>query len=111
MVALKALNSVIAFTLEFGMLAAFGYWGYWYGTEIWMKWVLALGIPALVITIWGFFFAPKSTTRLSILPGAMFSLSLFLLSAVALFYANQVYLASGIAIVAILNRALVWRQW
>jgi hypothetical protein len=113
MVTLKALNSGIAFALELAMLAAFGYWGYWYGAEVWIKWVYALGIPALVIVIWGFFFAPKSNRRLPLLPGVIFSLGLVLLSAVALFYANQVYLALGIAVVAIANRALVfvWRQW
>src|SRR5574341_1829140 len=113
MAVLKGLNSGVAFALELAMLAAFGYWGYWYGEGIWAKWGLALGIPTFVIVVWGLFFAPKSARRLSILPGVWLSLGLFLLSAVALCFANQATLAMGLASVAIVNRTLVllWRQW
>ncbi len=110
---LKALNAGIAFALELAMLAAFGYWGYWFGGALWLKWLLAIAIPVLAAAGWGLFFAPRSTKRLPLLPGALLSLGLFLLSAAALYFANQVGWALGLAIIAIANRVLVllWRQW
>ncbi len=110
---LKALNSGLAFALELAMLAAFGYWGYVSGPGAGWKWGLALGIPVLAIAIWGTFFAPKSSRRLPLLPGALLSLAMFLLGAAALFSSGQAALALILAAVAILNRGLVlaWQQW
>ena len=113
MAVLKGLNSGVALALELAMLAAFGYWGFEFGQGVWMKWGLALGIPLLVIVLWGRYFAPKSRRRLPLLPGAGLSLALFLASAAALYAAHQAPLALGRAAVAVINRGLVlaWRQW
>lgn len=110
---LKALNAGLAFALELAMLAAFGYWGYRFGDALWLKWLVAIAIPVLTAAGWGLFFAPRAPRRLPLLPGALLSLGLFLLSAVALYYANQAGLALWLAITAIANRVLVllWRQW
>lgn len=110
---LKALNAGLAFALELAMLAALGYWGYKFGGALWLKWLLAIALPVLAATGWGLFFAPRATQRLPIRPGALLSLGLFLLSAVALYFANQAGLALVLALIAIANRILVllWRQW
>ncbi len=110
---LKALNAGIAFGLELAMLGAVGYWAFGLAPETWTRWLLALGIPGLVAVIWGLFFAPNAARRLSLWPGALLSLGLFLISALALFACGQVALAWALAIVSVANRALVlvWRQW
>lgn len=110
---LRGINAGVAFALELAMLAAFGYWGYWVGEGTIIKWGLAMGLPVIAIALWSLLFAPKAANRLPIVPGALGSLALFLLAAVALFVTNQTTLAIGMATVAIVNRVLVlvWKQW
>ena len=113
MTVLKALNSALAFGLELAMLGAIGYWAYGLDVETWLKWTLALCGPVLVAVVWGLFFAPKAARRLSLWPGTLLSLGLFLVSAWALYLSGQVVGAGAMALLSLANRALVlvWRQW
>ena len=113
MTILRGINSGVAFALELAMLAAFGYWGYWVGEGTILKWSLAIGLPLGAIVLWSLLFAPKATKRLSLVPGALWSLGLFLLAAAALLVTKQTTLAMVMATVAIVNRMLVliWKQW
>lgn len=110
---LKGLNAIVAFGLEMAMLVSFGYWGYQVGQGTLARWALAIGLPTVAIVIWGLYFAPKATRRLSILPGALLSLGLFVLGAFALYQTKQTELGIAIAIIALVNRilVLVWKQW
>ena len=113
MVILKGINATLAFLLELAMIAALGYWGYQSNDNALLKWLLAIGLPLIAIVIWALCFAPKATRRLSVVPGALLSLGLFLLAALALYSANQPVAAMVLAALAIANRILVllWRQW
>ncbi len=113
MAVLKGLNAALAFFLEQAMIGSFGYWGYQSSDNTLLKWLLAIGLPLVVIVVWAFYFAPKATRRLTIMPGALLSLGLFLLAALALYSAGQTTAARVLAALAILNRTLVllWRQW
>ena len=42
-------------TWQTKMKRALRYWGNWYGEPVWLKWGLALGIPAIVIAVTGLF--------------------------------------------------------
>ncbi len=64
MTILKYLNLAIAFLLELCMLAAYIYWGFTLNVSVYLKWIIGLGIPMLVIGLWAYFAAPNSTTRL-----------------------------------------------
>jgi hypothetical protein len=110
---LKAVNAGLAFFLELAMLAGFGYWGFSGDKSVLMKWLLGLGLPVVVAVVWGMFFAPKADHRLKITSGALLSLMLFLLAAIALFSAQQPVLAIVFAATAVVNRALVLvcKQW
>lgn len=110
---LKGLNATLAFLLELALIASLGYWGYQSSESGVLKWLLAIGLPLSVMVVWALYFAPKSTRRLSIVPGALLSLGMFLLAAWALHSANQPAAALVFAMAAIINRTLVlvWRQW
>ena len=113
MTILRAINAGIAFALELAMLAAFAYWGYGVGEGAIIRWALAIGLPLVAIVLWSLLFAPRAQKRLPLVPGALWSLGLFLLAALALFVSDQAALAIGMASVAIVNRVLVlvWKQW
>ena len=113
MTILKGLNATLAFLLELAMIAALGYWGYQSADSVLLKWLLAIGLPVGVIIIWARYFAPNSPRRLVIVPGAVLSLGLFLLAALALCSVQQPAAALVLAVSAIVNRLLVlaWRQW
>lgn len=113
MTILKGLNATLAFLLELAMIVSLGYWGYQSTDSALLKWLLAIGLPAVAILVWARYFAPKATRRLSIVPGALLSLGLFLLAALALYSVNQPAAAMVLAAVAVVNRVfvLLWRQW
>jgi hypothetical protein len=104
--ALRALGDTLAFTLEMAMLAAFGYWGFRPEHGGWLRWTLGLGVPAVVIALWGVFLAPRSRRRLGAAGVAASSLTLFQLAALALWRAGQPALAVAFAIVAVVSVAL-----
>lgn len=111
--ALKGINTAIAFFLELAMLIAFGYWGFHGEKSTWLKWLLGIGIPLIVIVAWGFWMAPRSEYRLGLLPGVIVSSILFLLAAAALYQTGQTTLATIMAVITIVHEILVllWRQW
>lgn len=113
MAIVKGINVTLAFLLELAMLFAFGYWGWQRGQSGPAKWGLMLGLPLLAVLVWGAFFAPQARWRLSITPGLLLSLGLFLLAALALYQAHQPVAALVLAVIAMLNRvlALLWQQW
>ena len=110
---LKNTNLGLSFFLELAMLAGFGYWGFHGDKSVWMKWVLGIGLPLVVIVVWGLWFAPQAEHRLNATSGITLSMILFLLAAIALFDAQQPVLAIIFAVLIIVNGALtfVWMQW
>jgi len=59
---MRAANDGLGFSLELGALASFAYWGWSEGGLV-TRWVLVIGAPVLVATVWGRFLAPKSSAR------------------------------------------------
>jgi hypothetical protein len=57
---IKNTNLALAFLLELAMLAAFGYWGFQTGDGTLTKIVLGIGVPIIVIILWGLFEAPRA---------------------------------------------------
>lgn len=56
------INLTIRFLLELTALAAIGGWG-WKLSDGWFRFVLALGVPIIVATIWGTFAVPNDPSR------------------------------------------------
>lgn len=88
----------LGFFLEVAMLASFFYWGF-RQHEPW-NFILGIGIPAVLVVLWGLFMAPKSERRLSL--GLVRSLSLlgFVLGGVALLLAHAQILGAVMIVLA-----------
>jgi hypothetical protein len=110
---LKMINAGLAFFLELAMLAAFAYWGFYGDKSVLTKWALGIGLPLVVAAVWGILLAPQAAYRLNITGGAILSLILFLLAAVALYQTQHHTLAIVFAVLAIINQTLMvlWKQW
>ncbi|NMB54796.1 MAG: YrdB family protein [Leptolinea sp.] len=81
---LRTGNLVLAFLLELGLLAIFGYRGATFHVTSMWKILLGIGLPILLAMVWGKFLAPASSTRLTEpwlaeLKIVLFSLGTFLL--------------------------------
>ena len=109
---LKAANLALSFLLELCMLAAFAYWGFTTGTALIAQLLLGIGVPVVVIVIWGIFLAPASTRRLQGLRHWLLEISIFALAIAALYIAGQPTLAIVLAVVYAVNviLRLVWKQ-
>ena len=110
---LKGINAGLAFFLELAMLAALSYWGFYGDKGTAVKWGFGIGLPVLIVVIWGMFLAPRAAYRLDSTTGNLLSLFLFLLAATALVYTQHTALAIVLALTAIVNRVLIiiWKQW
>lgn len=108
----KSANLAAAFVLELCMLAALVYWGFTTGKGPIEKIGLGIGVPLLVVVVWGLFVAPKATFPA---PGSLhlaLQAIIFGLAALALARAGHPVLASAFALAVILNGVLVqvWQQ-
>src|SRR5512143_2033180 len=107
MAILKAINAGLSFLLEIAMLAAFGYRSYHAVENPWLKWVLAIGAPLVVVILWGLFLAPRASRRAGSTTGIIASTGLFCLAALALFLTDQPYLGAAMLVLTVINRTLV----
>src|SRR6058998_1645786 len=85
MVVLTSIASMLRFVLELALLAAISYFGFTFGGLV--GWVLGLGLPVIVIAIWGAFVAPRAVRRLAdparlVLELVLFALGMGALAAV-----------------------------
>lgn len=109
---LKWANLAAAFALELCLLAALGYWGFWAGDQPLTKVALGIGVPVLVMVVWGLFVAPRAVVTV---PGSVhLALQALLFGAAALALARSGHptLAVMFAAVVIANQTLsyVWHQ-
>lgn len=56
------LNLFIRFILEIVVLITVGMWG-WHQDTSWLRYIYALGLPAVLATIWGIFAVPNDPCR------------------------------------------------
>ena len=109
---LKAANLALSFWLELCMLAAFAYWGFTTGAGLFAQLLLGIGVPVVVILIWGILLAPASPRRLQGWPHWLLEIVIFVLAIVALYTTGQATLAMVFAVVYAVNVVLrlVWQQ-
>jgi hypothetical protein len=56
-------NLAIRFLLELAALATFGIWGWQHGDEVWLRYILAIGLPIITAVVWGVFNVPNDPSR------------------------------------------------
>lgn len=100
MAAILALNLGLRFLLEPCLLAAVGYWGFHVGGK---SPVRRLGLPILVVVVWGVFIAPKATVKVPTAVWVLLQVALFGGASLGLFSAGQMGLAIVLAVAVALN--------
>jgi hypothetical protein len=111
---LRAGNLALAFGLEIAMLAAFAVAG-WAATPIlWLRVVLAIGLPALAIVLWAVWAAPKAGKRRLKMPGlAVFKILIFAVATAAWVAAGQGFIGAVFGTLVVVNVLGMWvfGQW
>ena len=97
-------NLLLAFVLELGMLAAFCYAG-WVSTNVlWLKLVLAIGLPGIAIVLWAVWAAPAARKRRLKMPALMiFKIAIFAAATIAWWVAGQAFIGSIFAVMVAIN--------
>lgn len=107
-------NLLLAFVLELGMLAAFCYAG-WVGPKVlWLKFVLAIGLPGIAIVLWAVWAAPAARKRRLKMPGLMiFKIAIFAAATIAWWLAGQAFIGWIFAVMVAINLLgmLAFRQF
>ena len=93
-------NDILLFAVELAAWAAYGVWGWHVATGPW-RWVLAIALPAAVITLWAVLAAPTSRRRLRDPALAVLQLAVFLVGAALLVAAGLPWWGWPLAAVAV----------
>ena len=109
---IKASNLALRFLLELCALAAFGYWGFRTGGNLFAKLALGIGVPLLVVVLWGAFVAPNAAVHLVQPVSLILGLAILGLAAIALALAGNPILAGVYGGIVVINAVLmiIWRQ-
>jgi hypothetical protein len=112
MVVFQSINLALRFVLELFALGAVGYWGFQVGKDGPLRWLMALGAPALLAIIWAVFGSPKAVVKLSMPLHFFVEVLTFGLPALALYLVGKQQIAIIYIILVIINRGLmfVWNQ-
>lgn len=93
--------------METGIVAAFGYWGYYYGSSTAMKLILCAGVPLIGFGFWGAVDFRKAG-RISEPLRLIQELFISGLAAFALYSAGQHALGWTLGITSVVHHALVY---
>jgi Protein of unknown function (DUF2568) len=106
-VLLKRFNLALRGIMEFGIVAALGYWGFHTGKNTLMKIILGVGAPVIIFGFWGLVDFRKAGSISEYLR-LMQELVLSGLAAVALYFSGQHTLAWILAIISIVHHIFVY---
>ena len=102
---LRAGVLTVRFLCELGMLAALTYWGFTAADGA-GAWVLGLGAPLIAAGIWGAFVSPKAKRPVSLPVRLSIEVDLFVVSAIALWFAGAPALAVALGVTGIATSVL-----
>jgi hypothetical protein len=106
-----SLNALVAFLSELAMLGAYAWWALSLKVALPLRVLIAVVIVAIVVVLWGMFFAPKASVVLAQPWNALGEYTLFSLAGVALFFVAgwQVTLIYIICALASETIGLIWK--
>ncbi|PES62042.1 hypothetical protein CN507_26690 [Bacillus cereus] len=109
---LQAFNIALRFMLELCVLGIVGYWGFRVGTITVIKVTLAIILPVIVAIIWALFGAQHAEWEVQGILHVLLEIIVFGVGVAALYHLKHYMLASGLAIIIVVNRILmfIWNQ-
>ncbi|MGE7881282.1 YrdB family protein [Bacillus sp. NPDC094077] len=109
---LQEFNIALRFMLELCVLGIVGYWGFRVGTITAIKITLAIILPVVVAVVWALFGAPNAEWEVQGILHVLLEIIVFGVGVAALYHLKHPMLASGLAIIIVVNRMLmfVWNQ-
>jgi hypothetical protein len=107
LVILKRFNLALRGIMEFGIVAALGYWGFHTGRNMFMKIILGVGTPVIIFGFWGLVDFRKAGSIAEYLR-LIQELVISGLAAVALFFAGQNILALILILISIVHHIFVY---
>ena len=109
---MRGLNLAFRFILELIVLAALFLWGMSLSDSLPVQLILGLGMPIVVMAVWGGFVAPKAARRLEDPARLAVELVIWIIGAVALGFAVSWILAIlfGVAVFISLLLMFYWDQ-
>ena len=102
---IKSAAAVLRFVLELCLVAAVGYFGFTFPGA--SAWILGLGLPAIVIAVWGMFVSPKAPRHLADRTRLVVELVLFVLGMGALAAVGQWPWGVALFMVFVIDRLLL----
>jgi uncharacterized protein DUF2568 len=106
-------NLLLAFLIEIVMLVAFIAAGWSVAGPLWLRIVLAIGLPGVAIAAWAVWAAPRAGARRLKMPALLyFKAVMYALAVLAWFVAGQGFIATVFAVLAAINlvAATAFRQ-
>ncbi|WP_374721461.1 YrdB family protein [Peribacillus tepidiphilus] len=112
MTLLKNANLLIRFFLEICILISVGYWGFQFKSSLLLKICLGIGVPFIILIIWGAFVAPRSPYLLPTPYRIILELIIFGFATYALFSSGHPVLGKIFIGTVIINIILLltWNQ-
>jgi hypothetical protein len=112
MILIKNVNLLMRFALELCVLLSIGYWGFQLKGSLIIKFGVGVGLPIIVMTIWGMFIAPQSAYLLPIPLRTIMEVIVFGLGAFALYASGLHGMAKIFSILVCINMILLfyWKQ-
>ncbi|MHC0037686.1 YrdB family protein [Pseudoneobacillus sp. C159] len=112
MILLKNLNLLLRLLLELGVLLSIGYWGFHLKSISMVRFGVGVGVPIIVMVVWGMFIAPKSAYLLPIPWRIIGEVVVFGLGAYALYASGHQALSKIFSILVVVNMILLlyWKQ-
>jgi len=105
---IKQINLLVSFLLEVGLIILAGYWGFHQSENSILKYILAIGVPSVIILLWGIWAAPKSKRRLKNPVRTTFKLAMMALAVFFGYATGQPVLVVCFAVITILNVSLAY---
>lgn len=109
---LKYLNLGIRFILEIISLVAIGYWGFQLQAGTLVRYSVGIGVPIIIMIIWGTFGSPAAPYRLSPAYRIILQIVIFASAILAVYFSYNQTLSIIFAILIIINTLLfyIWKQ-
>jgi hypothetical protein len=100
-------NEALAFFLEVVALWALGGWGWHVGSGVFLKLVLAVGLPLVAAVVWGLFAAPRAVVKLPVAGILGVKAVVFGAATLALYGSGHPIPAAVFAVLVVANTAIV----